>query len=267
MSNTLFVSGFSGAGYKEYGRKLISSFSQSNQNNYDFLVFHHDMKPFVHAKFRQKSQDDIPGLLEFIERNKANPMFDGTGYMSRWSDKERVKGYSYRFDAIKFCRMVYAMWYGAHYAHNKGYEYMVWLDGDTVIRQTIPDFIAQRSLPNNESYAYIGRGKKHTETGYLVFKVEDCLPILDLWKDIYDTDNFKNYKEWHSAFLFDRAREEFPEIKGYDLTPGLRGHAMAQCWVGEIFEHNKGDKRKRMGRSPESKPLGTYKIPKVKNAV
>ena len=262
--NTVFVSGFSGEGYKEYGKALIDSFVANNDEGYALHLFTHDMGGLPsYPMVWQFEQDIIQGLYTFLQRHKNNLVAHGKEATNKWNVRQIQKGYSYKFDAYKFCRMVFTMWAAGVRLANDGVRYMVWLDGDTKIRQQIPSHIAERSLPSGEAYAYIGRGQKHTETGYLVFDLEKALPILHKWSGYYRDDSFKMEKEWHSAYLFDRARECFPDIKGHDLTPGLGGHAMTQCWVGEIFEHNKGERRKRMGRSPETKPLGTYKIPEV----
>lgn len=245
---TTIVTGFSHKGFDEYGRRFIRTFKEYNSGQH--LLVYSDGVPFIAGKgIEQFPQGGIKDLQAFIRRWRGSQPCAGKAPVPGWNDKEKKNGYSYRFDALKFCKMVYTMWAAAHRITSPGY--MIWLDGDTVVRKDIPKDLAERALPAGYDYAYLGREPKHTETGFLVFRLPEALPILDAWADFYTSDSFTGQKEWHSAFLFDRAREKFPEIKGYNLTPGGRGHVIHKCWVGSIFDHCKGN-RKTKGRSPEA---------------
>lgn len=246
MQDTTIVTGFSAAGYVEYGQRFMESFKVHNPG-YELFVFTDGSVP-LHIEHHYQ-QLDIPGLASSLTRWKNALQVHGKAPTDRWNDKERRAGYSYRFDMFKFCKMIYTMWGAAQMVST---EYMIWLDGDTVVRKQLPPDLAERSLPEGFDYAYLGREPKHTETGYLVFRLPEVMPILDAWVGYCNDDSFKLQKEWHSAFLFDRARERFPEINGYNLTPGGRGHVIHKCWVGQYFDHCKGNRKKR-GRSPEAK--------------
>jgi len=244
-----FVTGFSGKGYREYGWRLLDSF-QKYSGGQSLIAYTHDIDEQVRPWVRQREQDDIPGLAEFLAEHKNNKAVQGRADPGdRWKAKEKANGYSFRFDAYKFCRMVFTMHHAAHHCET---EYMVWLDGDTVVRKEIPADLVQRALPEGFDYSYLGRAKKYTEAGFLVFKVPEVLPILDMWVGYYTSGDFIYEDEWHSAWLFDRAREWFPTINGYNLTPRGSGHVIHQCWVGSIFDHCKGN-RKKKGRSPEAR--------------
>lgn len=246
---TTIVTGFSHKGYYEYGARFIETFKEFNPNHK--LLLYADGAPLSKGDdITQLQQGAIRELQNFVWRWRGVLTAEGKEPVVGWNDKERKNGYSYRFDAWKFCKMVYTMWAAAHRIEEPGY--MIWLDGDTVVRRDIPKNLAERALPTGYDYAYLGREPKHTETGFLVFRLPEALPILDAWADFYTSDSFATQSEWHSAFLFDRAREKFPEIKGYNLTPGGNGHVIHKCWVGSIFDHCKGN-RKTRGRSPEAR--------------
>lgn len=238
------VTAFSADGYHQYGKRFLDSYDAP----FDLELYVEGLPvgyvdaPVVH------NQMEIPGLLAFLRTWATDKRVAGREAIKQWNDKERRAGYSYRFDAYKFCRMVYTMWDAAR-------DYtglMIWLDGDSVIRQRLPDDFFERYLPDDCAYAYLGREPKHTETGFLIFRLPDAMPILQLWRDFYDSEEFLNFKEWHSAYLFDRAREQFPDIKGNNLTPGGRGHVIHKCEVGSYIDHLKGN-RKNRGRSPEAR--------------
>ena len=249
---TTIVTGFSEKGFEEYGRLFIDTFAQHRHPGHSLLLYTDGVQEIKGASIEQLEQGSIQGLTEFLSRWGSAQRVAGKAPVPKWSEKERKNGYSYRFDALKFCKMVYTMWAAAHRLAKEKTEYMVWLDGDTVVRKDIPKNLAEWALPAGYDYAYLGREPKHTETGFLVFCLPEALPILDAWADFYASDAFTSQKEWHSAFLFDRAREKLPEIKGFNLTPGGRGHVIHQCWVGSIFDHCKGN-RKTKGRSPEAR--------------
>lgn len=239
------VTAFNRNGYEQYGKRFLDSYKAS----FALDVFTEGLNHEYLSPGYQRDQMVIPGLKRFLDRHRDDLTIQGKQPVEQWNDKERRARYSYRFDAYKFCKMVYTMWRAAELQQT---GYMMWLDGDSVIRQRLPDDFFERFLPQDADYCYLGRGKKHTETGFLIFRLPECLPILRKWKDFYDTDDFLNYREWHSAFLFDRAREMFPDIRGHDLTPGGRGHVIHQCDVGKYIDHLKGN-RKMRGRSPEAK--------------
>jgi hypothetical protein len=243
------VTGFSDKGYAEYGHRFLDSYEKFGIHYRDLIVYTHGIKEQVRPWVTQREQNEIPGLLEFLDKY-SNPTTQGRKDPDgRWKLKELANGYSFRFDAHKFCRMVFVM---HHAATQCKYDHMVWLDGDTVVRKIIPPALISRALPKDCVYSYLGRPSKYTETGFLVFKVPEILPILEAWVGYYKTGRFLKESEWHSAWLFDRARIRYPDLRGHNLTPNGSGHVIHQCWVGTIFDHCKG-KRKRRGRSPEAK--------------
>lgn len=255
--DTTIVTGFSAKGYDEYGKRFLSTFCEHNVHAIPLLIYTDGVASLDIDNCTQFQQGDICALACFLDKYENYPIthgkerFDwiGSNEKAKWSEKEIKAGYSYRYDAYKFCKMVLTMWKALRDVKT---EYMIWLDGDTVVRKGLPANLAKRALPNGYDYAYLGREPKHTETGFLVFKVDTMWPIIDAWAAYYHDATFVKEKEWHSAYLFDRARENYPELKGFNLTPGGRGHVIHKCWVGTYLDHCKGN-RKRTGRSPEAR--------------
>lgn len=246
MTNTV-VTAFSAKGYKEYGARLLESWGRNN-NGHELVVYTQDIdESFIGIE--QREQTDIPGFVEFQDKWKYDLLVQGKQPIpGKWKQRELQIGYSYKFDGLKFQKMVAVMHHAAN-AQKTGT--MIWIDGDNVIRQRLPRDLFTRWLPDDCAYAYLGREPKHTETGFVAFRLPDALPILDAWYAYYTESTFLQEDEWHSAFLFDRAREQFPNIKGHNLTPGGSGHVIFQCSAGDYFMHNKGS-RKSAGYSPEA---------------
>jgi hypothetical protein len=242
----MIVTGFSAAGYKEYGKRLLDSYDAP----FPLIVFTDGVEQLEGVE--QRDQSDIPGLPEFLARWKTSKAANGREPNEFWKEREYRLGYSFKWDAWKFCKMVFTMWAAAHMLHKRGETKMIWLDGDSVIRRTLPDDLFERAVPADCSFAYLGREPKHSETGFLAFRLPECLPILDSWVAFYAEDTFVDQQETHSAYLFDRAREMHTDIKGHNLTPSGSGHVIHQCWVGQYIDHLKGS-RKTRGRSQEAK--------------
>lgn len=249
-----FVTAFHPEGFKQYGYRLTGSFGEHCDvpiHIYASDMYHSSYNIPDESNSIWYEQFEIPELAAFLDRHKNMPHVHGKCPDHRWKPKDVAAGYNYRFDMHKFARMIYVMWAEAH---RDPTGRMVWLDGDCVLRKQLPDDFIDRALPNGEAYAYLGRGKKYSETGYLVFKLPEALPILDEWANFCTSDSFLEQPEQHSAFLFDRARERHPEIKGHDLTPNGGGHPIYECFVGEYFSHLKG-RRKYNGRCPQAEAL------------
>lgn len=250
-----FCTAFHPEGYKAYGHRLVDSYATYN-NGFDLYVYASDLGskeyPFdVHGPTIFIEQYAIKELSEFQSRHKKNLEVQGKKDNGLWKDKDRRTGYNYRFDLLKFSKMIYVMW---SEAHRDPTGRMVWLDGDCLLRKQLPDDFIDLALPDGYAYSYLGRGKKYSETGFLVFNLPDALPILDEWAGYCTNDTFFREKEQHSAYLFDRAREKHPDIKGYDLTPNGSGHPIYDCFVGEYISHLKGD-RKYSGKCSQADAL------------
>lgn len=252
MHEEIIVTAFSAKGYAEYGRRLLDSYVDS-KSPFPLFVYTSEMDCITYkpgdAQIYQRKQEDIPDLRDFLHRWKNSQQIAGRKPEPNWKPKYVQQGYNYRFDAYKFCRMVYVMW---HAAATLGAHRMIWLDGDSVIRQKLPHDFFDKFLPPTAHISYLGRPAKYSETGFVAFRLPGAQPLLDEWADMYTSDRFLDYKEWHSAYMFDRAREGCPEIRCHNLTPNGDGHVIHQCGVGKYIDHLKGDRKKR-GVSPEAK--------------
>lgn len=249
MHEEIIVTAFSAKGYKEYGARLIESYIKSG-SSFPMIVYTSEMDSLPHhPNIIHKKQEDICDLRDFLFRWRDSKQIAGCKPGPEWKPKYIQQGYNYRFDAHKFCRMVYVMW---HAASMLGAHRMIWLDGDSVIRQKLPDDFFDRFLPPTAHISYLGRPAKYSETGFVAFRFPGAMPVLDEWAAMYTEDRFLDHKEWHSAYLFDRSREAKPEVRCHNLTPNGDGHVIHQCDVGKYIDHLKGSRKKR-GVSPEAK--------------
>lgn len=255
------ITGWSPSGYLEYGQRFAETFDRFWPKDVQLVVYGEEPVPLPRGEFRRL--DVIPGCMEFLQRHD-NPIARGRApredLRAKWKPKWLQLGYSFRFDAWKFCRQGFIPY---HAAGELGLKYSVplgqqrpllcWLDGDVVTHAKVPAGVIEGLLPPGKAVAYLGRGAKHSEIGFQLYDVIKAWPMLEMFSKIYSTDSIFRYKEWHSAYAFDEAREAMlPRELWHDLTPGGEGHVWHQSPLCAFTDHLKGD-RKAKGRSHERK--------------
>jgi hypothetical protein len=238
------VTGFSPAGFSEYGARFLESFHRHWPRDVRLLVYTEEPMQFVRGECRLIW--DIPGCRQFIERYTGDVEKVGLKPNGRWKPKERQAGYSYRFDAVKFCRQGFIPWHAAQLVRE---GLLCWLDADVVTFRDVPGGFIEGLLPDDCDLAYLGRGAKHSEIGFQLYRLPQAFDMLTEFASMYRDDRIFQLHEWHSAYVFDHVRQACG-IRAHDLTPGGRGHVWFDSPLGKYMDHCKGD-RKKLGRSPE----------------
>lgn len=243
--SALIVTSFGAAGYERYGRRFCETFAKAWNPVDDLVCYVEEPAEIPRGETRLLSK--ALGASEFLARHADSPLVQGRAPTPAWRDKEREAGYSYRTDAYKFARKVFAIADAA--AEYEG-SILAWIDADVVVlRRTPRDLVAEQL--ENADVAYLGRKGPHSECGFLAFRLPQALPLIRTWQDFYADDTFLAERQWHDSYLFDRARERHPEIKCRDLTPGMSGHVWPKSPLAPYMDHCKGEDRKRLGYSPE----------------
>lgn len=258
--------GWSPSGYVEYGLRFFETFDAHWPAYVDLVVYGEDPVPLPsrcgrRTEFRRLSQ--IPGCVEFLDRHNnviARGQAPDGATAPKWKPKHYAARYNYRFDAWKFCRQgfipfdTFVNWDMS----DADRELLCWLDGDVVTHAPVPPGAIERLLPQGKDVAYLGRGQKHSEIGFQLYDITGldrgegpAARMLEMFRDIYATDEVFKLKEWHSAYVFDEARRR-TGVAGHDLTPGGEGHVWHQSPLCAWTDHLKGN-RKAKGRSDERK--------------
>lgn len=244
------ASGFSPAGFEEYGRAMLRGFAAHWPADCRLTLYTEqdvELPAASRPAIRQRNLwRDVPRAASFRDRHHANPLAKGYG-------RDGAQEYNWRQDAMKWFRQVMI----AHDAAARccpafpdSEQLFVWLDGDVMTHRDVPAGLVAELL-GGADVAYLGRAPKHSEIGFLAFRLPAALPLLRLWCDLYASDRIFQLREWHSAFAFDHAREAVrPLVRSRDLTPGGRGHVWHSSPLARYTDHLKGA-RKAAGRSPE----------------
>lgn len=239
------VTGWSPSGWKEYAYRFAHTFAMYWPADVRCIAYVEE-RTIVPDRIEQRLLSDIPGCMEFIERYRNDPRANGRQPTERWKDKERAKGYSYKWDAWKFSRQGFIPW---HAAQTVKEGLMCWLDADVVTFKTVPTGFVESLLPADRDLAYLGRGAKHSEIGFQLYRLPNAYPMLRTFSDYYSMGCVFGLPEWHSAYVFDAARSG-AEINAHNLTPDGTGHVWFQSPLGKFLDHAKGD-RKKIGYSRE----------------
>lgn len=243
------VTSFGPAGYEQYGRRFIETFDRYAPGEFDLVVYAEAEFPHnpEYGRMEVRSLLGIDLAADFIDQFKDDRLASGRQPTPAWKAKDLQAGYSFKTDAVKFCRKVFAI---ADAARKKtAPALLVWLDADVVTLGRLPSSLFA-DLLGDADVAFLGREGVHTECGFLAFRLPAALDLILRWQQFYADGTFLRARESHDSYLFDLARGEVPNLRYNNLTPGGRGHVWVNSPLGAVFDHCKGE-RKVLGYSPE----------------
>ena len=241
MTKIRIVTGFSPAGYKQYGKAAMETFDKYWEEGIELQAYCEEPTDIPRNGYRNLSE--CVGCIEFINRHKVYPQRCGTEHTPRWEPKHFRAGYCFRTDVVKFCRQAYIPYRGMR-GLDTG-DYLIWIDGDVITHDHVTkEFLV--GLFDDNDIIYLGREGYHTELGFWGVKIGPITKHM-LWtfRDIYETDAVLTLPEWHSAFVWDycRTRVKATEWKQGNLTPGGRGHVWDISPLADVTEHLKGKRK------------------------
>jgi hypothetical protein len=220
---TLAITTFNNKLYKEYAHRFVETFS-----GIDLRVYSEDILDIKTQHLYYQEQ--------FVKRNSHRTTRN------------------FKYDAVRFCYKPYTV---AQALDEYGYEYsrLLWLDADTVFKKPITEAWIDEHLYGPAILSYLGRPNYHSETGLLLFDLRHRLTpdYINTVKSYYDTDNIFLEKEWHDSYIWDRAREQYPETLFHNISaniPKVPGGHIFNYLFADTMDHRKG-KRKQLKQSPE----------------
>jgi hypothetical protein len=245
---TTICTGFSPAGYQEYGRTFLETFDRHWPKDVRLLCFTEE--PVAVPRGGLRSLWACQGAKEFYEKYKDDRKVNGREPMPHWSLKDRTRGYSYRWDAFKFFKQCLIPATAADELLDG--EVLAWMDADVVTHRDVPPDFVERML-GDADLCYLGRVDKHTELGFWAVRLnERTRGLLLNLATLYTGGFIFNLDEWHSAYAFDHSRALMNGVlKQKNLTTNGTRHVWFQCELGKYTDHLKGSVRKKLGRSLE----------------
>lgn len=230
--NEIIVTSFSKEGEHQYGQRMVSSVIQHWK--VPTVVYVEGRTGLSGIEIRQTSQ--VP---KWDETRRRLPM--------RTTTPGRYKPLGYLWQARRFAVKVF-VWCDA--AERLGQGIVTWLDGDTVVRDDVPDGFAASMLCGSD-VAYLGRGTMHPETGCVVFRVPEAMELLRWCRKAYTDGRFRRIESgWTDCHVLREGLRRHA-VKARDLTSHLSEHwtsridAMGLSPLGPYVSHLKGKQAKR----------------------
>ena len=242
------VTSFSRLGLHEYGNIFVETFDALWPPDIDLIIYvEHDMpvpESVCGRDIEVRRLDLLLSFQLFMKRYGEKPLYQGKVPTEVWKAKDRRDGYSFRTDASKFCRKVFAIQHAANQDHHQGL--LAWMDADVRCFKAPPADVLEHLIGRTD-IAFLGRENTHSECGFVIFRLPAAISVIQRWANFYSTGAFEKEREWHDSYLFDMS---VMNIVARNLTPGGKGHVWCDSPLAEFCDHMKGE-RKKMGYSPE----------------
>lgn len=249
------VTGWSPSGWIEYGRRFWETFDRYWPAEVDLIVYGEEPVELKsacgrHTEFRRLNE--IRAAVQFLEKHGDSGIARGREPVTHWKPREVANGYSYKWDAVKFCRQGFIPYHAAGrilFENKYSEALLMWLDGDVYTHAPVPLAAVLALLPRKFDLAYLGREPKHSEIGFQLYRLPGAMHMLGTFSDYYATDRVFAEKQWHSAYVFDLARHH-SQVRAFNITPGGTGHVWMTSPLATFSDHLKGG-RKGHEKSPE----------------
>lgn len=168
---------------------------------------------------------------------ESRSLHDVSGWSEFQEQTAHIKPDSYLYDIRRFSHKVYAQLDAFKLEH----RYIVWLDGDVVVKQNLTKPFLKRLL-NGGFCAFLGRQGCYTETGFLIFdtKHDDFPEFERRYRAQYDQKLLLLQQYWIDCIAFDVSRHG---LEANNLTPEVYGmvNVFDKSPLAPYMEHRKGN--------------------------
>jgi hypothetical protein len=253
------------AGFDKYGRVAIESLHRFWPYDIDLHLVSEDLLPLppevgdhrrvVYYNLHQQSTRANDFHVKYKDDLRANGK--GTFNVKR---QDQAAGYSFRHDAYKFSKKVFAIELVARSIIGGR---LIWLDADTVTFTGVPRDLLARLPPDEYPMACLDRKPYHAECGFIGYNLDHPLArqFITVFAALYSSGEVFNLQEWHDSWVFDWARQ-FYNIPAYHIPHQNNAHPFVYSELGKYMDHLKGS-RKNYGVShdhPLCVRLGKEKV-------
>mgnify|MGYP000235548830 CR=1 FL=1 len=215
-----------------YNNKLYHDYAHRFESSYNW--------PFEKIVYNEDKgfKKEVPELWNFINRNSNRPFKD------------------YWEDGVRFSYKVYA-YTDAIIKYSKEYDGMIGIDADSVFYKPIDEEWIKKHIHRDDCMmTYLGRGDHYSECGFLYWnlKHEFTTQYAVTMQQMYNKDLIYDLQEQHDSYIWDYVRVKFEKdynVKNLNIGDGKIGHVQARSILGTVYDHTKGPKRKKLGKSPE----------------
>ena len=253
------VTSFNEILYQQYGKRMISEFSEKSDGSVELLVvFEGTRVPNIKLKHINIISFFNSDHNLFIK--KFGHLHEAKGLRIRTTDNNQINlSMDFRFDAVRFSFKIFSLIQALDYINPT--EYMAWIDADIRCLKQFSEGELVKFFPNDgELMSYLGRtnfppGGAYSECGFLGFNLRHPL-LLDFLHRIaliYRDGEIFTYEQWHDSWVWDQVRAEYEHrdvrFKNISGVASITDHPFINCELGIFFDHLKGPERKKLGNS------------------
>lgn len=241
------VTSCSAQGWKSYGMRFLDTFHRFWPQTIELFVVSEDpiLLPQSITSRRKVTFLSLwqlsPKALGFHQRHQTNHKARGLDA----PDSVKKHGYSFRHDAYKFSKKVFAIDLVANQL--QGTQRLIWLDADVVTHSPVPGDMFLELPPYGLALAYLDRGKFHSECGFVGYNLEHeaTRPFIAEFTRLYDSDAVFALEEWHDSWVFDMVRRRLGTPSYPIPYRGAITHPFVYSVLGQYMDHLKGARKQR----------------------
>ena len=246
--------------WNEFAKRSVDSMAKHLPKEVDIFLYCEEEKPAdVHTRVNCIDLNAAePELTNFKTKYKNDPVANGKiqtieGGVRRSKkltglDKDKD---SFLWDAVRFANKVFCVVNAVR--NSKNYDYVVWLDADTFVFQTMPIEFLIDILPTSTMLTYLGRETVYPECGFVGYdlKHKDTVDFINEWEQLYVTGEVFNLLEWHDSAVFWELSKKFKAEKNIGVNDigyrkGVTGHhVFVNSVLGLYIDHFKGNRKSK----------------------
>lgn len=239
------------AGYEQYGRRCVETLHHFWPLDMPLHVVSEELLQLPECiKFGRKLvyhnlfQDSVDANA-FHVKYRDDPQASGRGerFGRPQNNRHWRSGYSFRHDAYKFSKKVFAI---KLVADTLPGGRLIWLDADTVTMDHIPRDLLERMPPTGSAIACLLRGQYHSECGFVGYDLDNpaTRTFLDKFAEIYSSGEVFKLPEWHDSWVFDFVRKRLQTPTwGIPFASRGAGHPFVFSELGKYIDHLKGARK------------------------
>jgi hypothetical protein len=239
------VTSFGPQGWELYGRKFIDSYHEFWPLSARLIVYWEGERPDYPGEMDGFDLLKLEPCKSFLERHANDEALKGKFEypLSPWAPKARRLGYSFRHDAYKFARKVFAV---AHAAREVERGRLFWIDADTVSHARVPDGLFASLLPDGVSLCYLSRSMwgYPSELGFVGYNLErrETREFIAAYESQYANDDFMRDPAWDDCSQFDRLCECLAPHANL-IAHNSPAQPFDRSVLGKFMRHNKGKRK------------------------
>lgn len=239
------VTSFGREGYTQYGRRFIESFREFWPSDVTLICAWEGPCPEPGLNGFDLLETEPCG--SFLERHKDNLIVQGKkdDAPAQWGPKAKREGYSFRHNAYKFGRKVFAVAAAAKYIEGGR---LFWVDADVFTHAPVAKAMLHALLPDDVSLCYLKRQRYHSELGFVGYNLQrkETRDFIAAYQHQYASDEFLKDQYWDDCNQFDYLVSKLsPSTK--TITHARDAQPFDDSILGSYMRHNKGKRKSTVG--------------------